>query len=88
MGWLTPRLGDFYRAHPDVGLRVDEDGTPLQAAEMLRPPGAAQHRPRHALAYSAPGEDGSKPCSISQRAASRLRNDHHARITSRSTSVP
>jgi hypothetical protein len=37
---------------------------------------------------SQPGEDGSKPCSISQRAASRLRNDHHARITSRSTSVP
>ena len=37
---------------------------------------------------SAPGEDGSKPCSISQRAASRLRQDHQARITSRSTSVP
>ena len=37
---------------------------------------------------SAPGEDGSKPCSISQRAAPRLRHDHHARITSRSTSVP
>jgi hypothetical protein len=37
---------------------------------------------------SAPGEDGSKPCSISQRAAFRLRHDHHARITSRSTSVP
>ena len=37
---------------------------------------------------SAPGEEGSKPCSISQRAATRLRHDHHARITSRSTSVP
>ena len=37
---------------------------------------------------SAPGEDGSKPCSISQRAATRLRHDHHARITSRSMSVP
>jgi hypothetical protein len=37
---------------------------------------------------SPPGEDGSKPCSISQRAACRLRSDHHARITSRSTSVP
>jgi hypothetical protein len=34
---------------------------------------------------SQPGEDGSKPCSISQRAASKLRSDHHARITSRST---
>jgi len=30
---------------------------------------------------SHPGEDGSKPCSISQRAACRLRNGHHARIT-------
>ena len=27
---------------------------------------------------SAPGEDGSKPCSISQRAAARLRHDHQA----------
>jgi hypothetical protein len=39
-------------------------------------------------ANSQPGEDGSKPCSISHRAATRLRNDHHARITSKSTSVP
>lgn len=37
---------------------------------------------------SQPGEEGSKPCSTSQRTARRLRNDHHARITSRSTSVP
>jgi hypothetical protein len=37
---------------------------------------------------SQPGEDGSKPCSTSQRNASRLRSDHHARITSRSTSLP
>jgi hypothetical protein len=37
---------------------------------------------------SQPGEDGSKPCSTSQRTARRLRSDHHARITSRSTSVP
>jgi hypothetical protein len=37
---------------------------------------------------SAPGEFGSKPCSISQRAACRLRSDHHPRITSRSTSAP
>jgi hypothetical protein len=37
---------------------------------------------------SAHGEDGSKPCSISQRAAPRLRQDHHARITSISMSVP
>ncbi len=37
---------------------------------------------------SQPGEDGSKPCSISQRAATRLRHDHHARTTSRSMSEP
>ncbi len=37
---------------------------------------------------SQPGADGSKPCPTSQRATSRLRNDHHARITSRSMSVP
>jgi hypothetical protein len=39
-------------------------------------------------ANSHPGADGSKPCSINQRAATKLRSDHHARITSRSTSVP
>jgi hypothetical protein len=32
--------------------------------------------------------DGSKRCSTSQRTARKLRNDHHARITSRSTWVP
>ena len=37
---------------------------------------------------SQPGEDGSKPCSTSQRTAVRQRSDHHARITSRSTSLP
>ena len=46
------------------------------------------HIPDLSTSNSAPGEDGSKPCSISQRAATRLRHDHHARITSRSTSVP
>jgi hypothetical protein len=34
---------------------------------------------------SQPGKDGSKPSSTSKRTASRLRNDHYARITSRST---
>lgn len=37
---------------------------------------------------SQPGAAGSKPCSISQRTARRLRNDHHAWITLRSTSAP
>ncbi len=46
------------------------------------------HIPDLSTSNSAPGEDGSKPRSISQRAATRLRHDHHAWITSRSTSVP
>ena len=37
---------------------------------------------------SQPGKKGSKPCSISHRIADRLRHDHHARTTSRSTSAP
>lgn len=37
---------------------------------------------------SQPGEDGSKPCSKSQRTASSLRNDHRPRIALRSTSAP
>ncbi len=37
---------------------------------------------------SHPGAFGSKPCSISQRIASRLRTDHHPRMASRSTAVP
>ncbi len=36
---------------------------------------------------SQPGAAGSKPWSASQRMSTRLRSDHHARITSRSTSV-
>ena len=47
-----------------------------------------QARAAFSTSNSAPGEDGSKPCSISQRAATRLRHDHHARIRSMSTSVP
>jgi len=48
-------------------------------------------RSRRARAASQPGSQHgelaawrgrAKPCSISQRAARRLRNDHHARITS------
>jgi hypothetical protein len=37
---------------------------------------------------SQPGENGSKPCSTSQRTDSRQRIDHQARTMSRSTSPP
>jgi hypothetical protein len=57
--------------------------TALVAVGLVQP-----HSRDLSTSNSQPGEDGSKPCSISQRAARRLRNDHHARITSRSTSVP
>ena len=36
MGWLTPRLGDFYRAHPDVGLRVVGEFHALDRERMAR----------------------------------------------------
>ncbi len=36
MGWLTPRLGDFYRAHPDVGLRVVSEFHALDRERMTR----------------------------------------------------
>jgi hypothetical protein len=57
--------------------------TALVAVGLVQP-----HSRDLSTSTSQPGEDGSKPCSTSQRTASRLRNDHHARITSRSTSVP
>lgn len=34
MGWLTPRLGDFYRNHPDIGLRVISEFHALDRAGM------------------------------------------------------
>ena len=55
----------------------------LVAVGLVRP-----HIRDLSTSNSQPGEDGSKPCSASQRDATRLRHDHHARITSRSTSVP
>lgn len=27
--WLVPRLGDFYRAHPDIHVRIDSDAAPV-----------------------------------------------------------
>ncbi|XAH25363.1 LysR family transcriptional regulator [Xylophilus sp. GW821-FHT01B05] len=36
MGWLTPRLGDFFRAHPEVGLRVMGEFHVLDRERMAR----------------------------------------------------
>ena len=57
--------------------------TALVAVGLVQP-----HSRDLSTSTSQPGEDGSKPCSTSQRTARRLRNDHYARITSSSTSVP
>jgi hypothetical protein len=52
------------------------------------PPPAQPHIRDLSTSTSQPGANGSKPCPASQRTTSRLRSDHHARITSRSTSLP
>ena len=80
-GWINHRAGP--EAHLPCLLR----GRCLLAKGGGRVQGE-RHIRDLSTSNSAPGEDGSKPCSISQRAAFRLRHDHHARITSRSTSVP
>ncbi|WP_119157236.1 LysR substrate-binding domain-containing protein [Caldimonas tepidiphila] len=36
MGWLTPRLGDFFRRHPEVELRVIGEFHALDRARMAR----------------------------------------------------
>ncbi len=46
------------------------------------------HLTAFSTSNSQPGAEGSKPCCTSQRDASRLRSDHQARISSRSTSPP
>lgn len=51
-------------------------------------PAAPSHIRDLSTSTSQPGANGSKPCSINQRTISRLRNDHHAWITSRSMDVP
>ncbi|CAL9420864.1 hypothetical protein SUDANB67_03040 [Nocardiopsis dassonvillei] len=75
-----------------VGVRAG-DATQGMACSMrqnaLPAAGPAQPHSRDlSTSTSQPGAKGSKPCSTSQRTPSRLRNEHHARITSRSTSVP
>lgn len=44
MGWLTPRLGDFYRSHPEVGLRVISEFHALDRDRMARDDVAAAVR--------------------------------------------
>lgn len=36
MRWLTPRLGSFFRDHPDIGLRVHGEFQALDRGRMLR----------------------------------------------------
>ena len=36
MRWLTPRLGEFFREHPEVGLRVYGEFHALDRARMVR----------------------------------------------------
>ena len=75
------RSGRRRRTHPPI---VAQPGSPgLTRLGPWQP-----HIRDLSTSTSQPGEDGSKPCSTSQRIATRLRSDHHARITSRSTSVP
>lgn len=78
--WLPEPLPD----------RTDRGRAP-GAGRATRAHGDAPAQPHStdlSTSTSQPGAVGSKPCSTSQRTPSRLRNDHHARITSRSTSVP
>lgn len=44
MSWLTPRLGDFYRSHPDLGLRVIGEFHTLDRERMRRDGTAAAVR--------------------------------------------
>jgi hypothetical protein len=71
-------------AVPDAHLTPDGHGRPSNRIVGLVQP----HSRDLSTSTSQPAENGSKPCSTSQRTARRLLNDHHARITSRSTSVP
>lgn len=44
MGWLTPRLGEFFRAHPEVNLRVIGEFHALDRERMTRDEVAAAVR--------------------------------------------
>jgi LysR family glycine cleavage system transcriptional activator len=44
MGWLTPRLGEFFRAHPEVNLRVMGEFHALDRERMTRDEVAAAVR--------------------------------------------
>jgi hypothetical protein len=72
-----------YQATTVEQIAAAAEVSPSTFYGLVRP-----HIPALSTSTSQPGENGSKPCSTSQWTPSRLRNDHHARITSRSTSVP
>ena len=74
---------------PWCGPTAQTGGRPSCGLHRTMPPEGETVQPHtweRSTSNSQPGEDGSKPCSISQRAATRLRSDHQPRITSRSTS--
>ncbi len=98
IGPPSQSAGEHARAHrPQVSQVPDQLRQVLVAvqargAEVPDPDGrsATDHVPRiraRSTSTSQPGADGSKPCSTSQRTAVRLRKDHHARMTSMSTSA-
>jgi hypothetical protein len=72
---------------PRIVLLLSREHNP-PPTEWFRRRNEHRHCAPLSTSNSQPGEEGSKPCSISHRAATRLRSDHHARITSRSTWAP
>ncbi len=97
--FLTPQLTPPGSQRSSAVIR---SSTPEPRCSFTTGPGRAEpaapfgHRAWHpqphirdrSTSTSQPGRNGSKPCSMSQRIASRLRRDHQPRITSRSTSPP
>src|SRR2546429_6888712 len=78
---VADRLPGIFEDHDLVG---PEDDALQEMARSMQPAlvavGLVQPHIRDlSTSNSQPGEFGSKPCSISQRDASRLRSDHHAR---------
>lgn len=77
------------RCRAESWVRPGSGASSAPAVDSPHGSGPGQPRIRVlSTSTSQPAANGSKPCSASQRTTSRLRSDHHARITSRSTSVP
>ena len=88
---MAPEGNHHCRSTANYRMRVRALNAPV-VVTATTPDGGGSCRWCHiwdrSTSNSQPGEAGSKPCSISHRAATRLRSDHQARITSRSTSAP